>query len=75
NQFSMQGYDVTFFFGKALSDFGKDFRACIPHASEHLVQGSYHFSQRPPGGFINDGLLLILYTSDFQIVRKNKGIH
>ncbi len=74
NQFSMQGYDVTFFFIKALSDFGHDFRDCIPYASAELVQGTYHFARRPEGGFINHGLIVVQYTENYQVVRKNKGI-
>lgn len=71
NQFSMQGYDVTFFFGKALFEYGADFRNCISHATARLVQGNYHFSKLPSGGFINDGLSVIKYTPDYQINKTN----
>ncbi len=74
NQFSMQGYDVVFFFAKAIHDFGPDFRNCIPFATAQLVQGNYHFEQLSTGGFINDGLSVIQYTPQYQIVKK-KGFH
>jgi ABC-type branched-subunit amino acid transport system substrate-binding protein len=70
NQYSIQGYDVTFFFVKALSDFGSDFRKCIVHEKAGLVQGTYHFSKRPSGGFVNKGLSVIQYQPSFEIVRK-----
>ncbi len=70
NQFSMQGYDVVFFIAKAIHDFGPDFRNCIPFASAELVQGNYHFEQVSAGGFVNDGLNVIQYTPQFQVVKK-----
>ncbi len=71
NQFSMQGYDAVFFFAKAVVDFGSDFRQCIPSASAGLVQGNYRFDPRPAEGAVNDGLIVVHYTSDFQVIRKN----
>ncbi len=70
NQFSMQGYDVAFYFIKALDTYGKDFRNCLPHFSEQLVQGKYYFQQTASGGFSNEGLSVVLYTRDYQIIRK-----
>jgi LysM repeat protein/ABC-type branched-subunit amino acid transport system substrate-binding protein len=70
DQYSIQGYDVTFFFVKALSDFGSDFRKCIYNEKAGLVQGTYHFSKTPSGGFINKGLSVIQYQPSFEIVRK-----
>lgn len=71
NQFSMQGYDALFYFTKAYSDFGKGMLQCIPNASAQLVQGNYRFEPLTSGGFINHGLIVVLYTSDFNIIRKN----
>jgi LysM repeat protein/ABC-type branched-subunit amino acid transport system substrate-binding protein len=70
NQFSMQGYDITFFFVKAMVNFGKDFRSCLPYATSDLVQGSYHFSKLQSGGYINNGLSVIHYTPGYEILRK-----
>jgi LysM repeat protein/ABC-type branched-subunit amino acid transport system substrate-binding protein len=70
DQYSMQGYDVTFFFVKALSDFGPDFRNCISGEKAGLVQGTYHFSRLMSGGYLNKGLSVIQYLPSFEIVRK-----
>jgi LysM repeat protein/ABC-type branched-subunit amino acid transport system substrate-binding protein len=70
NQYSIQGYDVTFFFVKALSDFGSDFRKCIYNEKAGLVQGTYHFAKYPTGGYVNKGLSVIQYQPSFEIVRK-----
>jgi LysM repeat protein/ABC-type branched-subunit amino acid transport system substrate-binding protein len=70
NQYSMQGYDVTFFFVKALSDFGPDFRNCISSEKAQLVQGTYHFSRLTSGGYLNNGLSVIQYLPSFEMVRK-----
>jgi LysM repeat protein/ABC-type branched-subunit amino acid transport system substrate-binding protein len=70
NQYSIQGYDVTFFFVKALSDFGSDFRKCIYNEKAALAQGTYHFSRFPSGGYINKGLSVVQYLPSFEIVRK-----
>jgi LysM repeat protein/ABC-type branched-subunit amino acid transport system substrate-binding protein len=68
NQFSMQGYDVTFFFVKAASDFGRDFRGCLGSINPELVQGNYRFSQLPGGGFVNKGLSVVKFTRDYRVV-------
>ena len=74
NQFSMQGYDVVFFFAKAMHDFGPDCVNCISFTDAELVQGNYHFERLSPGGYLNDGLHVIQYTPHYQVVRK-KGLH
>jgi len=75
NQYSMQGYVVTFFFMKALSDFGKDFRDCIGDEKAGLVQGTYHFVRVPSGGFVNNGLSVIQYLPSYEIIRKRVFTH
>jgi LysM repeat protein/ABC-type branched-subunit amino acid transport system substrate-binding protein len=70
DQYCIQGYDVTFFFVKALSDFGSDIGKCIYNEKAGLVQGTYHFSKSPSGGFINKGLSVIQYLPSYEIVRK-----
>lgn len=70
DQYSIQGYDVTFFFIKAMSDFGSDIRKCVNSEKAGLVQGTYHFSKTPSGGYINTGLSVIQYLPSFEIVRK-----
>lgn len=68
NQFSMQGYDVTYYFAKAVSEFGHDFRDCVHTVNPELVQGNYRFEKLPSGGFVNKGLSVVTFTRDFNVV-------
>lgn len=68
NQFSMQGYDVTYYFAKAVSEFGHDFRDCVHTVNPELVQGNYRFEKLPSGGFVNKGLNVVTFTRDFNVV-------
>ena len=68
NQFSMQGYDVTYFFAKAVSEFGRDFRNCLHTINPKLVQGNYRFEKLPSGGFVNKGLSVVTFTRDYRVV-------
>ena len=70
NQYSMQGYDVTYFFGKAVYLYGSDFSRCLNTLKLPLVQGNYHFAPTPSGGYINEGLHVISFTRDYKVVRK-----
>ncbi len=75
NQFSMQGYDVTFFFVKAIDDFGSDFRDCIEFVNPQLVQGKYRFERLPSGGFVNKGLSVVRFTRDYRVVSIEDILH
>lgn len=70
NQFSMQGYDVTFFFAKAASDFGHDFRSCVHMVKPELIQGNYRFEKNPSGGYVNMGLQVVTFTRDYRVVAR-----
>lgn len=70
NPYSMQGYDVTYFFGKAVYLYGSDFSRCLNSMKIPLVQGNYHFAPTPSGGYINEGLHVISFTRDYKVVRK-----
>ncbi len=70
NQYSMQGYDVTYFFVEAISRFGRDFRNCVHTAIPQLVQGNYRFGKLPSGGYVNKGLSVVSYTKDFRVVTR-----
>ena len=69
--FGMQGYDVAFYFLNALKNFGKDFEECLPYQQVHLSQGNYSFEKQSPfGGYMNQGVSVISYEPNFEIVRK-----
>ena len=70
NQYSMQGYDVTYFFAKAIANYGDDFSKCMNLNRGDLVQGNYFFVPQSGGGFINEGLNVVSYTRDYRVVKK-----
>ena len=71
NNFSIQGYDVTFYFLNALKNYGRDFRQCLPYMRLNLIQGNYHFEKISQfGGYVNHGVSLIEYQRNYDVVRK-----
>ncbi len=74
NQYSMQGYDVTYFFTEAISAFGRDFRNCVHTVIPELVQGNFRFEKLPSGGYVNKGLSVVSYTKDFRVVTSNSSV-
>jgi LysM repeat protein/ABC-type branched-subunit amino acid transport system substrate-binding protein len=69
--FGMQGYDVAFYFLSALKNFGKDFEECLPYQQAHLSQGNYRFEKQSRlGGYMNQGVSVISYERNFDVVRK-----
>lgn len=71
NQFSIQGYDVTFYFVSALQSYGRNFTGCLPYLQVELAQGNYHFKRyNSNGGYMNYGLNVISYDRSYNVVRK-----
>ena len=71
NNFSIQGYDVTFYFLNALKNYGRDFRQCLPYMRLNLIQGNYRFEKVSQfGGYMNHGVSLIEYQKNYDVVRK-----
>lgn len=73
NQFSIQGYDVSFYFLNALYDYGKDFFSCLPYLNVGLVQGNYNFVKvSQMGGYMNHGCSVISYNRDYTVSRERE---
>jgi LysM repeat protein/ABC-type branched-subunit amino acid transport system substrate-binding protein len=71
NNFGIQGYDVAFYFLNAIYNYGKDFEECLPYNQAELIQGNYRFEKVSPfGGYMNEGVSVITYQRNFDIVRK-----
>lgn len=69
--FGMQGFDVTYYFISAMHYYGTDFRDCISYFHLPLVQGNYHFQKvSPQGGYMNQGVSVISYTRDYDVIRQ-----
>ena len=71
NSFGVQGYDVALFFLDALKTYGKEFNDCLPYLQTDLVQGNYQFEKVSPfGGYMNEGVSVISYRPDFDVVQE-----
>ncbi|WP_340114771.1 LysM peptidoglycan-binding domain-containing protein [Maribellus mangrovi] len=71
DNFGIQGYDVTSYFLKAISGFGKEFADCLPYFHVDLIQGNYHFEKYSQfGGYMNQGVSVISYTRDYEVKRE-----
>lgn len=71
NQFSMQGYDVAFYFLNAFWSYGKNFYDCLPYLNVDLVQGNYKFEKVSHfGGYMNHGVSLVSYEKDYTVVKE-----
>lgn len=69
--FGMQGYDVAFYFLSALMRYGKHFEECLPYHRVHLTQGNFSFMKVSPyGGYMNQGVSVISYRRNYDVVRK-----
>ncbi len=69
--FGMQGYDVTIYFLHALRNFGHNFARCLHFQQVQLIQGNYQFKKvSPVGGYMNQGVSVISYEPDYDVVRK-----
>ncbi len=67
NQFSIQGFDTSFFFLKMVSSFGRHLSRCLDCGQPDLVQGKYQFVKLPQGGYMNEGLTVVSYNRDYKV--------
>ncbi len=58
-----EGYDITFYFLKALMEFGPDFTRCLPYMSYHGLQLDFDFHQQGDGGWENESLNIFRFDS------------
>ncbi len=72
NSYGVQGFDVAWYFLNAIHFYGKDFENCLPYMNTKLLQGNYYFKRvSPSGGFMNEGVSVISYTRNFEVVQKS----
>ena len=71
NSYGVQGFDVAWYFLNAIRFYGKDFENCLPYMNTKLLQGNYYFKRVSPiGGFMNEGVSVISYNRNFEVVQK-----
>jgi len=69
NDFSFSGYDICFYFSKAISEFGNDFTDHVNDLNAKMLLQSNYYFKRPNafGGFENIGFHFLNYSRDFKI--------
>jgi hypothetical protein len=69
--FSQTGYDVTFYFGCALKQFGKDFPNHWQEINAKTIGTEFDFFQSTPGSGYENGSVTIVRTDNYQLQRAN----
>ncbi len=66
--YSFLGYDIVFYFLKALKEYGNDFPRCIDYLNIELMQSDYIFKRiNNKGGFENISIYFLKYNNDLTI--------
>lgn len=68
NQFSFQGYDITYYFVKMRALYGNDWMEMLCCQDKvAMFQTDFHFSMYGDGGYFNQGVRRIVYKAGFGI--------
>lgn len=62
--YSIFGFDITLYFGKAWMHSGEEFEGFLNDEHPDMLQMRFHFDKRPNGGYVNHGLYLQKYDKD-----------
>jgi LysM repeat protein len=69
-RYSFQGYDIMFYFLRAMKSYGPDFRECLPIIRTGLLQSDFLFRKSDyRNGFENNGISIVRYEKDMNITR------
>jgi len=74
--FSMQGYDVAFYFINALKTYGKNFAPCLSNYKPQLTQSEFNFVKADQNsGYENTTTYIIEYTRDLDVIKADFVSH
>ena len=62
--YSIFGFDITLYFGKAWMHSGNEFEGFLNEEHQDMLQMRFRFDKRPNGGYVNHGLYLQRYDKD-----------
>lgn len=62
------GYDIMFFFLKAIKEYGPDFSSCLPYLFYQALQYGFDFHRQGDGGFENNYSTVFKFE-DYRLVR------
>ena len=68
SRYGIWGYDVTYYFIKALKEYGKNFEYCLDGYNPHLIQSNFKFKRMSNwGGMYNTGLFILNFTPEYEL--------
>lgn len=70
--YSIFGFDITLYFGKAWMHSGEEFEGFLNDEHPDMLQMRFHFDKRPNGGYVNHGLYLQRYDKDGISLMENR---
>lgn len=70
--YSIFGFDITLYFGKAWMHSGDEFEGFINDEHPDMLQMRFHFDRRPNGGYVNHGLYLQRYDKEGISLMENR---
>ncbi len=70
DEYAYAGFDITWFFVKALADYNKHFEHCLPKINAMMMENGYSFRKAGPAGTnFENTMWNILKIKDFKITR------
>lgn len=69
--YSYQGFDVTYYFLTALQKNGESFLSVLPENKQNCIETSFNFAQFPPDSGFENRFVYILKYKDFKLVKAN----
>lgn len=70
--YSIFGFDITLYFGKAWMHSGEEFEGFLNDEHPDMLQMRFHFDKRPNGGYVNHGLYLQRYDKEGISLMENR---
>ncbi|MBQ1751905.1 MAG: LysM peptidoglycan-binding domain-containing protein [Paludibacteraceae bacterium] len=70
--YSIFGFDITLYFGKAWMHSGDEFEGFLNDEHPDMLQMRFHFDRRPNGGYVNHGLYLQRYDKEGISLMENR---
>ncbi|MBQ2065608.1 MAG: LysM peptidoglycan-binding domain-containing protein [Paludibacteraceae bacterium] len=70
--YSIFGFDITLYFGKAWMHSGDEFEGFLNDEHSDMLQMRFHFDRRPNGGYVNHGLYLQRYDKEGISLMENR---
>ena len=68
--YAFDGFDIGYYFFRALLKYGRNFEKCVPYNKQELIQNTYLFRHKRDRGFENQHWNLLKY-SNYSVLKLN----